>query len=187
MASQRCQPTCSLSSGTDSAVTMSGADRKIAYASASESKRTAYTNAPRITTCSTPRIRCSGHRIGFSLRTLPHEQRGQHEERQRCGAAHARSPASSGSGRTGASAAHPCTRTRPRRSSMQKMPLKRAERVVCVRPLGRGYHCPTLGMDFHGSAGGSAPPFCSSSTEMLSGERTKAMCPSRGGRLMATP
>ena len=32
-----------------------------------------------------------------------------------------------------------------------------------------------------------SPPFCSSSIEMLSGERTKAMWPSRGGRLMVTP
>jgi len=35
--------------------------------------------------------------------------------------------------------------------------------------------------------GASAPPFCSSSTEMPSGERTNAMRPSRGGRLMVTP
>ena len=38
-----------------------------------------------------------------------------------------------------------------------------------------------------GSAGASAAPFCSSSIEMLSGERTKAMRPSRGGRLIVTP
>ena len=38
-----------------------------------------------------------------------------------------------------------------------------------------------------GSAGVSAAPFCSSSIEMLSGERTNAMRPSRGGRLMVTP
>ena len=36
-------------------------------------------------------------------------------------------------------------------------------------------------------AAGSGPPFCRISTEMLSGERTKAMLPSRGGRLMVTP
>ena len=44
-----------------------------------------------------------------------------------------------------------------------------------------------LGIDAHGSAGPSASPFCSSSMECLSGERTKAMTPSRGGRLMVTP
>ena len=38
-----------------------------------------------------------------------------------------------------------------------------------------------------GSFGGSESPFCRSSTEMLSGERTNAMCPSRGGRLIVTP
>ena len=46
---------------------------------------------------------------------------------------------------------------------------------------------PVLGIDFHGSCGGKAAPFCSSSMECLSGERTKAMTPSRGGRLMVTP
>ena len=49
------------------------------------------------------------------------------------------------------------------------------------------YQEPVFGMDFHGSAGASALPFCSSSMEMLSGERTKAMRPSRGGRRMVTP
>ena len=51
----------------------------------------------------------------------------------------------------------------------------------------RGYHLPVLGIDFHGSRGGLASPFCSNSIECLSGERTKAMTPSRGGRLMVTP
>ena len=49
------------------------------------------------------------------------------------------------------------------------------------------YQDPVFGMLAHGSAFGSAAPFCSNSTEMLSGERTKAMRPSRGGRLMVTP
>ncbi len=49
------------------------------------------------------------------------------------------------------------------------------------------YQAPTFGMLCHGSCGGSAAPFCSSSTEMLSGERTNAMRPSRGGRLIVTP
>ena len=49
---------------------------------------------------------------------------------------------------------------------------------------------PVLGGDLvvhQGSAGALASPFCRSSKEMLSGERTKAMWPSRGGRLMVTP
>jgi len=49
------------------------------------------------------------------------------------------------------------------------------------------YHFPTLGIDVHGSFGGSGEPFCNSSIECLSGERTNAMVPSRGGRLMVTP
>jgi hypothetical protein len=51
----------------------------------------------------------------------------------------------------------------------------------------RAYHFPVLGIDFHGSAGGSASPFCSNSIDCLSGERTNAIMPSRGGRLMVTP
>jgi MFS family permease len=46
---------------------------------------------------------------------------------------------------------------------------------------------PVLGMLLHGSDGASGSPFCSSSTEIWSGERTNAMRPSRGGRLMVTP
>ena len=49
------------------------------------------------------------------------------------------------------------------------------------------YQCPVLGIDFQGSAGGSAAPFCKSSMDCLSGERTNAMVPSRGGRLIVTP
>jgi len=49
------------------------------------------------------------------------------------------------------------------------------------------HHAPMLGADFHGSAGASAAPFCSSSIEILSGVRMNAMRPSRGGRLMTTP
>ena len=47
------------------------------------------------------------------------------------------------------------------------------------------YHSPTFGIDVHGSAGASASPRWSSSTEIRSGERTNAMRPSRGGRLIA--
>ena len=49
------------------------------------------------------------------------------------------------------------------------------------------YHTPVLGMDFHGSSAGLGSPFCKSSMEISSGERMKAMWPSRGGRLMVTP
>jgi hypothetical protein len=51
----------------------------------------------------------------------------------------------------------------------------------------QGYHEPVLGIEAQGSCGGLAPPFCKSSIEMPSGERMKAMLPSRGGRLMVTP
>jgi hypothetical protein len=44
-----------------------------------------------------------------------------------------------------------------------------------------------FGIDAQGSAGGRGLPAWSSSIEMPSGERTNAMCPSRGGRLMVTP
>src|ERR1700678_4549946 len=50
-----------------------------------------------------------------------------------------------------------------------------------------GYQTPVLGIVVQGSAAGNAPPFCSSSIDMPSGERTKAMRPSRGGRLIVTP
>ena len=49
------------------------------------------------------------------------------------------------------------------------------------------YQAPVFGIEAHGSCAGFGPPFCRISTEMLSGERTKAMLPSRGGRLMVTP
>jgi hypothetical protein len=57
-------------------------------------------------------------------------------------------------------------------------------------PLGgqaETYQTPVFGMDSQGSCGGSEPSFCKSSMEILSGERTKAIRPSRGGRLMVTP
>src|SRR5262245_49166345 len=49
------------------------------------------------------------------------------------------------------------------------------------------HHVPMFGMLFHGSAGGSAPSLLRSSIEIPSGDLTKAMRPSRGGRLMVTP
>ncbi len=57
-------------------------------------------------------------------------------------------------------------------------------------PLGprrRAYQVPVFGMLAQGSAGGLASPICKSSTEIPSGLFTKAMRPSRGGRLIVTP
>ena len=49
------------------------------------------------------------------------------------------------------------------------------------------HHVPVLAIEDHGSRRGSAAPFCRISIEMLSGELTKAMRPSRGGRLIVRP
>jgi len=49
------------------------------------------------------------------------------------------------------------------------------------------YQCPVFFIEAQGSWGGNGSPFCKSSIECLSGERTKAMFPSRGGRLIVTP
>ncbi len=46
---------------------------------------------------------------------------------------------------------------------------------------------PVFGIELHGSAGASAPPRWSSSIECPSGDFTKAMRPSRGGRFTVTP
>lgn len=54
-------------------------------------------------------------------------------------------------------------------------------------PGKRAYQWPVFGIDAHGSCGGFGSPFCSNSIECRSGERTNAMLPSRGGRLMVTP
>jgi hypothetical protein len=51
----------------------------------------------------------------------------------------------------------------------------------------KAYQWPVFGIEDHGSAGGFGSPFCNSSIECRSGERTNAMLPSRGGRLMVTP
>jgi hypothetical protein len=59
-------------------------------------------------------------------------------------------------------------------------------RAVSV-PIGPDHQVPVLAIEAQGSAGASAAPFCSSSMETPSGERMKAMYPSRGGRLMVTP
>jgi len=58
---------------------------------------------------------------------------------------------------------------------------------MCTKPLYKAYQWPVFGIEVHGSAGGFGSPFCNSSIECRSGERTKAMLPSRGGRLMVTP
>src|ERR1700710_103380 len=67
-----------------------------------------------------------------------------------------------------------------------------SERAQLILNGGRGiatrlYQCPVFGIEAHGSAGGFASPFCSSSIECRSGERTNAIWPSRGGRLMVMP
>ena len=49
------------------------------------------------------------------------------------------------------------------------------------------YQTPVLDMDAQGSRFGKGGPCCKSSIEILSGERMKAIAPSRGGRLMVTP
>ena len=49
------------------------------------------------------------------------------------------------------------------------------------------YQLPVFSMDAQGSAGACASPSCSSSSEIPSGDLTKAMRPSRGGRLIVTP
>jgi hypothetical protein len=78
-----------------------------------------------------------------------------------------------------------------------KIPRPIASSSNCIveeRTLGAGagsskklYQWPVLGIDDHGSCGGFGSPFCKISIECRSGERTKAMLPSRGGRLMVTP
>jgi len=50
-----------------------------------------------------------------------------------------------------------------------------------------GYQEPVFSIDVQGSEGAFASPRCRISIEMLSGDFTKAMRPSRGGRLMVTP
>lgn len=49
------------------------------------------------------------------------------------------------------------------------------------------YQVPVLGIEIQGSSGAFAPPRCSNSMEIPSGERTKAIRPSRGGLNIVTP
>ena len=48
------------------------------------------------------------------------------------------------------------------------------------------YQCPVFSIDNQGSAGSSEFPACKSSIDILSGDLTNAILPSRGGRLMIT-
>ena len=75
------------------------------------------------------------------------------------------------------------------RGSPSRAPDRCAEPTTVTHDLHltAAYQLPVFGIEAQGSAGGRRRPFCRSSTEMLSGERTKAMRPSRGGRLMVTP
>ena len=59
--------------------------------------------------------------------------------------------------------------------------------IIVVSKLISFYQEPVLGMDSHGSDGGSASPDCNSSMEIPSGLLIKAICPSRGGRWMVMP
>ena len=72
--------------------------------------------------------------------------------------------------------------------ALRRLRREAAEKGVCAR-LRRagGHHSPVFGMEAQGSCGGRASPRWSSSMEMPSGERTNAMWPSLGGRLMVTP
>ena len=70
---------------------------------------------------------------------------------------------------------------------MTALPYRRRHPRVASPPARNDHQAPVFSIDFHGSAAGLAGPFCSSSIEIFSGERTKAMLPSRGGRLMVTP
>ena len=56
-----------------------------------------------------------------------------------------------------------------------------------LAPRPTGYQLPVLPIDAQGSFGSWASPFCRSSMLMSSGDRTKAIRPSRGGRLIAIP
>ena len=71
------------------------------------------------------------------------------------------------------------------RSSPSRASSARHDQPAFFLPA--SYQAPVFGMLTQGSAAAAPPPFCSSSIEMLSGERTNAMRPSRGGRLIVTP
>ena len=76
---------------------------------------------------------------------------------------------------------------RKRRVRARHEPIARMADVHEEVVQGLPYQWPVFGIEVHGSAGGFGSPFCKSSIECRSGERTKAMLPSRGGRLMVMP
>ena len=80
----------------------------------------------------------------------------------------------------------PCAAAGPAASSAASAAPAAARRPPMAR-CRPAHQWPVFSMLFHGSAGASGVPACRSSIETLSGLRTKAMCPSRGGRLMVTP
>ena len=100
---------------------------------------------------------------------------------------------------------HPNTGTMRRPIRADARPARTAQAVVRAKcqlqlhpPASRGrqnasphagqtYQWPLFSMETQGSAGACAAPACNSSIDTLSGERTKAMRPSRGGRLIVTP
>ncbi len=69
--------------------------------------------------------------------------------------------------------------------SHQIWSMRRAMHDRCRRSV--RYHVPLFFIDAHGSSGGRACPFCRSSIEIPSGDRTNAIRPSRGGRAIVTP
>jgi hypothetical protein len=71
------------------------------------------------------------------------------------------------------------------RSQIDNAPIPSRKRSGAEPPS--SHHFPLFGIETQGSLGGNGEPFCKISIECLSGERTKAMLPSRGGRLMLTP
>lgn len=72
------------------------------------------------------------------------------------------------------------------RAAQQPSVLESSGRYRPVALCG-AYQAPVLPIEAQGSCDARLSPFCRISMEMPSGERTKAMWPSRGGRLMMTP
>src|SRR5882672_3020287 len=77
-------------------------------------------------------------------------------------------------------------KVRKRRARLDDESVARMART-CTKNWCKAYQWPVFGIEVHGSAGGFGWPFCNSSIECRSGERTNAMLPSRGGRLMVMP
>src|SRR6185437_9354881 len=76
---------------------------------------------------------------------------------------------------------------RRRKTGFPHLPTALGGTYSWLRRERQAHQWPVFDIDFQGSCGGRAGPFCRSSTEWLSGERTKAITPSRGGRWMVTP